>query len=61
MEPRHDDQFESRTLTPDKLQARAVRRKELRRIIPLSGTTIYEAEMKGEFPRRYNVTNRCVA
>ena len=54
--------FEGRTLVTDiKLQARAIRRDELRQIVPLSDTTIYEMEMKGEFPHRYNLTNRCVA
>lgn len=54
--------FADRTLVTDiKLQARAIRREELRRIVPLSDTTIYEMEMRGEFPRRYNLTNRCVA
>jgi prophage regulatory protein len=54
--------FEGRPLVIDiKLQARAIRREELRQIVPLSDTTIYEMEMRGEFPRRYNLTNRCVA
>lgn len=54
--------FGGRALVTDiKLQARAIRRDELRRIVPLSDTTIYEMEMRGEFPRRYNLTNRCVA
>jgi prophage regulatory protein len=54
--------FADRTLVTDiKLQARAIRREELRLIVPLSDTTIYEMEMRGEFPRRYNLTNRCVA
>lgn len=48
-------------MTDIKLQARAIRRDELRQILPLSDNTIYEMEMKGEFPRRYNLTNRCVA
>ena len=32
----------------------------LHRIVPLSDTTIYEMERRGEFPRRFNVTPRCV-
>jgi prophage regulatory protein len=40
---------------------RAVRRTELRRIVPLSDTTIYELEQRGEFPRRFYLTPRCVA
>ena len=39
---------------------RWVRRSELRRIVPLGDTTIYELEQKGEFPRRFNLTPRCV-
>ena len=54
--------FEVRTLVTDiKLQARAIRRDELRQIAPLGDTNIYEMEMRGEFPRRYSLTNRCVA
>jgi prophage regulatory protein len=40
---------------------RTVRRVELRRIVPLADTTIYELEQRGEFPRRFNLTARCVA
>lgn len=39
---------------------RTIRRQELRQIIPLSETTIYEMERRGEFPRRFNLTPRCV-
>jgi prophage regulatory protein len=39
---------------------RTVRRAELRRIVPLADTTIYELEQRGEFPRRFNLTARCV-
>lgn len=39
---------------------RAVRRSELRRIVPLADTTIYEMEQRGEFPRRFYLTSRCV-
>lgn len=40
---------------------RTIRRPELRRIVPLSDTTIYEMEQRGEFPRRFYLTPRCVA
>jgi prophage regulatory protein len=40
---------------------RCIRRHELRRIVPLSDTTIYELEQRGAFPRRFNLTPRCVA
>jgi len=39
---------------------RTIRRHELRQIIPLAETTIYEMERRGEFPRRFNITPRCV-
>lgn len=39
---------------------RTIRRHELRQIIPLSETTIYEMERRGDFPRRFNLTSRCV-
>ena len=29
--------------------------------VPLADTTIYELEQRGEFPRRFNLTARCVA
>ena len=39
---------------------RIIRRTELRRIVPLADTTIYELEQRGEFPRRFDLTARCV-
>jgi prophage regulatory protein len=39
---------------------RAIRRHELRKIVPLANTTIYELECRGEFPRRFYLTPRCV-
>ncbi|PVM92776.1 helix-turn-helix transcriptional regulator [Caulobacter endophyticus] len=39
---------------------RAIRRTELRKIVPLADTTIYEMERRGEFPRRFPLTRRCV-
>ena len=39
---------------------RIIRRSELKRLVPLSATTIYELERKGEFPRRFYLTPRCV-
>lgn len=51
--PRRLSDADARTL-------RAVRRAELRRIVPLADTTIYELEQRGEFPRRFNLTARCV-
>lgn len=40
---------------------RTIRRTELRLIVPLADTTIYEMEQRGEFPRRFYLTSRCVA
>lgn len=39
---------------------RTIRRHELRQMVPLAETTIYEMERRGEFPRRFNLTPRCV-
>ena len=39
---------------------RTVRRSELRQIVPLADTSIYEMEQRGEFPRRFALTARCV-
>jgi prophage regulatory protein len=39
---------------------RTVRRSQLREIVPLADTTIYEMEQRGEFPRRFYLTPRCV-
>ena len=39
---------------------RTIRRTELREIVPLADTTIYELEQRGEFPRRFYLTSRCV-
>lgn len=40
---------------------RTIRRTELHKMVPLSATTIYDMERRGEFPRRFNLTARCVA
>jgi prophage regulatory protein len=39
---------------------RTIRRAELRQIVPVADTTIYEMEQRGEFPRRFYLTPRCV-
>jgi len=39
---------------------RTIRRHELHQVVPLAATTIYEMERRGEFPRRFNLTPRCV-
>ncbi|MHB9784412.1 helix-turn-helix transcriptional regulator [Stenotrophomonas maltophilia] len=50
-------QFPERSVLPFR---RTIRRQELRQIVPLAETTIYEMERRGEFPRRFNLTPRCV-
>jgi Prophage CP4-57 regulatory protein (AlpA) len=35
---------------------RTIRRRELRQIVPLADTTIYEMERRGDFPRRFYLT-----
>jgi prophage regulatory protein len=50
-------QFPERSALPFR---RTIRRHELRQIVPLAETTIYEMERRGEFPRRFNLTPRCV-
>jgi prophage regulatory protein len=50
-------QFPNRSPLPFR---RTIRRHELRQIVPLAETTIYEMERRGEFPRRFNLTPRCV-
>lgn len=39
---------------------RTIRRHQLREIVPLADSTIYEMEQRGEFPRRFALTPRCV-
>lgn len=39
---------------------RTIRRHELRDMIPLADTTIYDMEQRGEFPQRFYLTSRCV-
>ncbi|HBN9689303.1 Prophage CP4-57 regulatory protein (AlpA) [compost metagenome] len=55
----YDDlpQFPKHSVLPFR---RTIRRQDLRQIVPLAETTIYEMERRGEFPRRFNLTPRCV-
>ena len=39
---------------------RTIRRSELRQIVPLADSTIYEMERRGDFPQRFFLTARCV-
>lgn len=38
---------------------RMIRRPELKLIVPIADTTIYEMEQRGEFPQRFYITQRC--
>ena len=50
-------QFPKRSVLPFR---RTIRRQQLRQIVPLAETTIYEMEQRGEFPKRFRLTPRCV-
>ncbi|MEF2549242.1 AlpA family phage regulatory protein [Aurantimonas sp. E1-2-R+4] len=39
---------------------RTIRRQQLREMIPLADSTIYEMEQRGEFPRRFALSPRCI-
>jgi prophage regulatory protein len=39
---------------------RTIRRHQLREMVPLADSTIYEMERRGEFPRRFALSARCV-
>ncbi|NKL53425.1 helix-turn-helix transcriptional regulator [Rhizobium leguminosarum] len=39
---------------------KTIRRHQLREMVPLADSTIYEMEQRGEFPRRFALTPRCV-
>ena len=61
--PRGVDRYEERhqlvVARPLPFQ-RTIRRPELHQLVPLADTTIYDMERRGEFPRRFNLTPRCV-
>jgi prophage regulatory protein len=39
---------------------KTIRRQQLREMVPLANSTIYEMEQRGEFPRRFALSPRCV-
>ena len=39
---------------------RTIRRKQLKEMVPLAESTIFEMEQRGEFPRRYALSPRTV-
>ena len=46
--------------TTDLSIRRTIRRQQLREMVPLADSTIYEMEQRGEFPRRFALSPRCV-
>lgn len=38
---------------------RPIRREQLRQLVPLADTTIWEMEQRGQFPKRFYLTERC--
>lgn len=47
------------TATPSPLK-RAIKKVQLRQMVPLADSTIWEMEQRGEFPRRFRLSPRCV-
>lgn len=45
---------------PDSMPTRAILRGQLKQIVPLADITLYEMERRGEFPRRFALTRRCM-
>ncbi|MBC3941361.1 AlpA family phage regulatory protein [Sphingomonas sp. DOAB1063] len=39
---------------------RTIRRQQLREMVPLADSTIFGMEQRGEFPRRFALSSRCV-
>jgi prophage regulatory protein len=58
---RPDAALERKTSGPRLDLKRVIRRRELRQLVPLGDTTIYEMEQRGEFPKRFYLTPRCAA
>jgi prophage regulatory protein len=48
------------TRSSEEALKRTIRRRQLREMVPLADSTIYEMEQRGEFPRRFALTPRCV-
>lgn len=56
--------MDPRELTFEKMKTPGtvlINRKQLLKMIPLSERTIYDMELRGEFPRRFAITSRMVA
>jgi prophage regulatory protein len=52
-----DSNMARREITPIK---RTIRRDQLREMVPLADSTIYEMEQRGDFPTRFALSARCV-
>jgi prophage regulatory protein len=39
---------------------RIIRRHQLREMVPMADSTIYEMEQRGEFPKRFALSPRCI-
>ncbi|HRO00741.1 helix-turn-helix transcriptional regulator [Nitrobacter sp.] len=46
--------------TDNSVVRKTIRRHQLREMVPLADSTIYEMEQRGEFPRRFALTPRCI-
>jgi len=44
----------------DVMIRKTIRRPQLHEMVPLADSTIYEMEQRGEFPRRFALSPRCV-
>jgi prophage regulatory protein len=45
---------------PDIAIKRTIRRHQLREMVPLADSTIFEMERRGDFPQRFALSPRCV-
>ncbi len=54
-----EELYKAAPADPKRLR-RTIRRRELRQIVPLADSTIYELERRGKFPKRFFLTARCV-
>lgn len=39
---------------------KTIRRRQLKAMVPLADSTIYEMEQRGDFPRRFAISPRCI-
>jgi prophage regulatory protein len=44
----------------ESVTTKTIRRHQLREMVPLADSTVYEMEQRGEFPRRFALSPRCV-